>query len=57
MNSRRDSQFHEVAEVKCVCVRGVCVWCMWMRADVCFGLGGFLFRTGFLGTINPEKHS
>ena len=21
------------------------------------GGGGFLFRTGFLGTINPEKHS
>ena len=45
MNSRRDSQFHEGAEVmKCVCVcvyvyvRVVCVWCMWMCADMCFGL-------------------
>ncbi len=43
MNSRRDSQFHEDAEVmKCVCVCacacGVCVWCTWMCADICFGL-------------------
>ena len=37
MNSRRDSQFHEGAEVmKCVSV-SVCA-CMWMCADMCFGL-------------------
>ena len=38
MNSRRDSQFHEGAEVmKCVRVR-VRVVCMWMCVDMCFGL-------------------
>ena len=44
MNSRRDSQLHEVVEVmNCVCVCGVCgvcvwMWCMWMCVDVCIGL-------------------
>ena len=47
MNSRRDSQFHEGAEVMkcvcvcvciCMCVVCVCVWCMCMCADMCFGL-------------------
>ena len=40
MNSRIDSQFHEVVEVMkcvCVCVCGVC-GCVWMCVDVCVGL-------------------